>query len=460
MAPRLPPRERARSAPCCARHEAPGQLPQAPPRADGPGARARRHQPDLLAARSADPALLDRHLRDALRGVHARRVLPRRWRPARRRHRRRLRLARRQELPGLLHQRGQPAGGRAHVRRRGAPRPRGPLPRLRGSAQRRDPGPPAEGARRRREAAHRHHQHAVHLAGRRAVRADLRRHRPLADRAGLPRRLPRRRHHQHDPLAPHQAPAEGHRRRDLGAGRRHHRVAAQHRAGQEPRPGPAGGRPPRQGHRQGRRPRAQEGPHPARPELHPGHHREPRPRHHRLLDAVPALRPPDQHRPVLLPPRLLVLHLRPAAGAGEHHQPAGGGRGLAAHVRGVPAHPQGAAPRQPASARPPRGAAVPGRVVPARQRGAAGAHRHRLPRRPRRDHRLRRALGRRQEHAGQAAGRPVPPAPGPDPLQRRRPRHRRSGEPARAHRPGHPGHPAVLRHHPREPPVRARRRQR
>ena len=80
------------------------------------------------------------------------------------------------------------------------------------------------------------HQRAVHLARRHRLRDDLRLQRPLADRAGL---LP----DGADPRRPQlgaepadQADPEGHRRRDDGAGRIDDRVAAQHRAREEPRP--------------------------------------------------------------------------------------------------------------------------------------------------------------------------------------------------------------------------------
>ena len=80
------------------------------------------------------------------------RVLPRRQPAARRGGRRRLRLARRQELPGLLHQRHHAAAGRAALLRRHPPLARAALLGVRGSAQRRDARPAAEGAHRRREA--------------------------------------------------------------------------------------------------------------------------------------------------------------------------------------------------------------------------------------------------------------------------------------------------------------------
>ena len=115
---------------------------------------------------------------------------------------------------------------------------------LRGSAQRRDARPAAEGAHRRREADRDRHQRAVHLARRHRLRDDLRLQRPLDHRAGLlpDGADPGRAQLGAEPA--HQADSEGHRRGDDGAGRIDDRVAAQHRAGEEPRPGPAGDRAP------------------------------------------------------------------------------------------------------------------------------------------------------------------------------------------------------------------------
>ena len=72
----------------------------------------------------------------------------------------------------------------------------------------------------------------------------------------------------------------------------------------------------------------------------------------------------------------------------------------------------------------------------------------------RRDDRVRRAVGRRQDDAGEAAGRPLPAAVGRHPLQRHRRHRHRPRRAARAHRLRHPGHAALLRHDPREPAVR------
>ena len=51
----------------------------------------------------------------------------------------------------------------------------------------------------------------------------------------------------------------------------------------------------------------------------------------------------DHGGPVLLALHLLVLHLRPAAGAGEHHQHLSRGRGVAEELPGHPGHDEGAA---------------------------------------------------------------------------------------------------------------------
>ena len=80
------------------------------------------------------------------------RVLPRRQPAARRGGRRRVRLARRQELPGLLRQRHHAAARRAALLRRHPPLARAALLGVRGPAQRRDARQAAEGAHRRREA--------------------------------------------------------------------------------------------------------------------------------------------------------------------------------------------------------------------------------------------------------------------------------------------------------------------
>ena len=105
-------------------------------------------------------------------------------------------------------------------------------------------GQAAEGAHRRREADRDEHQRAVHVARRHRLRDGLRVQRALADRAGLlpDGADPRRAQLGAEPA--HQADPEGHRRRNDGAGRIDDRVAAQHRAREEPRARAAGDRPP------------------------------------------------------------------------------------------------------------------------------------------------------------------------------------------------------------------------
>ena len=157
--------------------------------------------------------------------------------------RRRVRLARGQELPGLLHQRHHAAARRAAVLGRHPALARAAVFGVRGPAQRRNARPAAEGAHRRREADRDLDQRAVHLAGRHRLRDDLRLQRALDDRAGLlpDGADPRRAQLGAEPAD--QADPEGDRRRDHGAGRIDDRVAAQHRAGEEPRPRAAGDRP-------------------------------------------------------------------------------------------------------------------------------------------------------------------------------------------------------------------------
>ena len=79
---------------------------------------------------------------------------------------------------------------------------------------------------------------------------------------------------------------------------------------------------------------------------------------------------------------------------------------------------------------------------------------------PRRDHRVRRAVGRRQDDAREAAGRALSAAVRAHPLQRHRRQRRSTSTAARAHRIRDAGHAAVLRNHSREPAVRESRRHR
>ena len=100
---------------------------------------------------------------------------------------------------------------------------------------------------------------------------------------------------------------------------------------------------------------------------------------------------------------------------------------------------------------------VRGRAVHAPDRVGAGAGRRELLGAPRRDGRLRGAVGLGQDDAGEAAGRPVSAGGRRDPLRRPSPRHRRSGFAARADWVCHAGDAAVLGQHSREPAVRPSR---
>ena len=99
-------------------------------------------------------------------------------------------------------------------------------------------------------------------------------------------------------------------------------------------------------------------------------------------------------------------------------------------------------------------ARVRARHLPAPVRLLAGGERHLVPRAARRDGGLRRAVGRRQDDAGEAAGRPLSPAVRADPLQRHPGQRDRPRRAARADRLRHAGHAALLRHDPREPALR------
>ena len=174
-----------RSLVCCgaAPHEAPPVVPPPllearPPRpAPGDG------QPGLLAARPADLPPRHRRVRDALRPVLDRPVPARGHPAAPGRGRRRLRVPRGEELPGLLRQRGHPAARRAALLGRDPALARPALPALRGPAERGDPRQAPEGAHGRREARLGRHQRRLPDAGRRRLRRRLRLQRALADRA-------------------------------------------------------------------------------------------------------------------------------------------------------------------------------------------------------------------------------------------------------------------------------------
>ena len=177
--------------------------------------------------------------------------------------RRRVRVADREELPGLFPQRHHPARRRAAVRRRRSPFAVRPLRRLRGSAERRDARQAAEGARRRREVHQRVRERGLRDRHRHHLRDGVLVPHSLGDRAGV---LPDRaaaRHPQlvHEPAR--QDDPEADRARDDGAGGRDDRVAAEHRAAQEPRPRRPGDHAAQQHDGEDPRARAEEGP------LHP-----------------------------------------------------------------------------------------------------------------------------------------------------------------------------------------------
>ena len=96
-------------------------------------------------------------------------------------------------------------------------------------------GTAAEGPHRRRAADLDVDQRAVHVAGRHHLRDDLRLQRPLADRAGLLPDGADARRPQLGAEPADQGDPEGDRRGNDGAGRIDDRVAAEHRAGEEPR---------------------------------------------------------------------------------------------------------------------------------------------------------------------------------------------------------------------------------
>ena len=232
----------------------------------------------------------------------------------------RLRLPRRQELPGLLRQCRHPAARRAALLGRDPALARAALPALRGPAERGDPRQAPEGAHGRREARLGRHQRRLPDAGRRRLRRRLRLQRALADRARVLRHGAAARLALVGALAADQGRAEDDRGRDDGARGVDHGVAAQHRARQEHGPRRPGGGAPQRHHRPHPGPGAAEGALPAQPELHPGHGRQRAADVDPLPDAVPHLRAADHGRPVLRALDLLLLHLRAAAGARHRHQ--------------------------------------------------------------------------------------------------------------------------------------------
>ncbi len=252
----------------------------------------------------------------------------------------------------------------------------------------------------------------------------------------------------------HQSDSESNRCRNDGACRVDDRVAAEHRAGEESRPRAAGNQSAERHDAKDPEARAQESALPAESQLHPGHVRQLPANEHHVPDALPDLHARDHGGAVLLALHLLVLHLRSAAGAGEHHQHLPRDGSVAQRLRTDSRDPEGAEARKPhADARPAnariraRQLSAPVGLVSRRERyfvsdGAWG------------DHCLRRAIRRGEDNAGEAAGRSLSAPFGRDLLQRHPRRRDRSRRPARADWIRHAGHAALLRHDPREPAVR------
>ena len=299
------------------------------------------------------------------------------------------------------------------------------------------------------------HQRAVHLAGRHRLRDDLRLHRALDHRAGLLPDGADARRAQLGAEQADQADPEGHRRRDDGAGRLDHRVAAQHRAGEEPGPRAAGNRPPQRHDRQDPEAGAEEGPLPAQPELHPGHLGQPAAHQHHVPDALPDLHARDHRRPVLLAVHLLVLHLRAAAGTRQRHQRLPRDRSVAERLRDDPADSEGAEARATRCRSRPADAGVrctsafstSRRSSPAVSDISFGAERGETiafvgPSGAGKTTLVKLLVGLYQPRQGRILY---------NGIARHRDRPRR---PARAHRLRHPGHPALLGHDSREPAVR------
>ena len=122
--------------------------------------------------------------------------------------------------------------------------------------------------------------------------------------------------------------------------------------------------------------RAEEGALHPQPELHPGHHGQRAAHQHPVPDALPDLHAGDHGRPVLLALHLLVLHLRPAAGARQHHQRLPRDRGVAEELRRHPGDAGRAAAGAPGAAARPRAPRLRRRQLQAPVGHDAGAHRH------------------------------------------------------------------------------------
>ena len=117
-------------------HETPDVVPQGLLAPGAAGARPCLGQPGLLAPRPAHLPARHRRVRHPLLRVHHRPVLPRCVAAPGRGGRRRLRVAGREELSGLLHQRHHPAARRPDLRRRHPPLARVAVFGVRGPAER------------------------------------------------------------------------------------------------------------------------------------------------------------------------------------------------------------------------------------------------------------------------------------------------------------------------------------
>ena len=235
--------------------------------------------------------------------------------------RRRVRLPRRKELPGLLRQRRHATARRAALlRRHSSFAVRCPSRSSRISAAARRSASCKRSAADTEKFISAFVNIVFTIARRRDLRHDLRLQRPLVDRPRVPAHHSAARRPQLRAEQTNQDDSESHRRRDDRARRRHDGIPSQHRAREEPRARRAGDQPAQRDDRQDSQARAQEGPIHPQPELHPGDVRELRAHRDPVPDAVPDLRQADHGRPVLLVAHLFILHLRPAPGARERHQ--------------------------------------------------------------------------------------------------------------------------------------------
>src|ERR1017187_1749952 len=207
---------------------------------------------------------------------------------------------------------------------------------LRRPALRRDSGQIAEGANRRGEADQHGGQPGLHHADRPGIRDRLRLPSALVGGAGLPADRAAARRVEQGAEPQDQGSAEAHRARDHRAGWRHHRIAAQYRAGEEPGPGAAGDRASQLHHRQDSQAGIEEGALPAQPELHTGHLRQPAAHLDSVPHALPDLHPAHHGGAVLFAVHLFVFHFRAAAGIGQRDQRLSRDGGVAAELRDHP----------------------------------------------------------------------------------------------------------------------------